>query len=113
MEFFLPMKGSMIQTTIVFDQNGDYIFEIIGIDLADHMAVVDYSGGAENAFRIDMTNIRFTNENGMEIQTMEDMTISGNIVTLDDSYFHDDGIYELRTCPHRTKIYVKVYEDEK
>lgn len=81
---FTEVSNTEHKAVIIFDE-GDYTFEMKGTDLGNHTAVVNYSGGNEKLFFVDITKPVIT-DNFIEFNNQEtensfnnDMTVSISI----------------------------------
>ncbi len=48
-------KSNIEHTAVIDFDEGDYMFDLTGMDLGDHPATVNFSGGNENMFYVDKT----------------------------------------------------------
>lgn len=79
---FTDASNTEHTATITFSE-GDYTFSIAGTDRCDHNATINYSGGNEQSFKVDLTDPRvvhnfdqFVNSADNSFNTDKEMTIT-------------------------------------
>lgn len=82
---FQKISDTEYAATVVFDE-GDYTFEVNGMDLSGHKAVVNYTGGNERVFYVDKTAavitenfgdfINAATENSFNVDKIVEITIT-------------------------------------